>query len=119
MKSDKGKPNEEMNPRETLVKVRRQWNDWRIATYRLSSLNGFHRDIISGGVGMRAPFESLYAYASCDSYIDGEIAHSGLHGDCPHNIKVVILKVDNKPKSFYEKIKKYGLENKSRERKQY
>ena len=38
---------------------------------------------------------SVYAYVSCDKALSGEVAHSGVHGDCPHRIKVCILKIDN------------------------
>jgi hypothetical protein len=32
------------------VEVRRRWNDWRIAEYRLTDISEMHWDNISGGV---------------------------------------------------------------------
>lgn len=73
-----------------LVEVRRQWNDWRVAVYRLSDIDGPHWDSVSGGVNARAPREFLHAYVRCDGMISGEISHSCRHGRGPHNIKVCI-----------------------------
>lgn len=35
---------------ETKVRVRRQWNDWRIGEVRFSDLEGFHWSTFSGGI---------------------------------------------------------------------
>jgi hypothetical protein len=37
----------------------------------------------------------VYGYVMCDAMLDGELAHSGVHGDCPHRIKVVVVAKDN------------------------
>jgi hypothetical protein len=71
--------------------------DWRRALYRLSEIKNIHWAIVSGGVGARAPDYFLYGYVNCQAALEGEIAHSGTHGPCPHSIKVVILKKDNEP----------------------
>ena len=34
----------------TTVEVRRQWNDWRFAEYRITDISGMHWDNVSGGV---------------------------------------------------------------------
>jgi hypothetical protein len=38
----------------------------------------------------------LHAYVWCDKMIGGELAHSCQHGAGPHDIKVCIVKKDNK-----------------------
>ncbi len=77
------------------VRIKRQFNDYRIAETELSNLENPHWDIISGGVKAISPQPFIYAYVWCTD-INGEIAHSGSHGPCPHKIKVVVLKKDNK-----------------------
>lgn len=84
----------------TIVTVRRQWNDWRQARVDINALLGFHWDEYSGGVHARSPRPFLHAYMSCDAIIDGELAHSCMHGDGPHRIKVCIVKKDNGKKLF-------------------
>jgi hypothetical protein len=83
-----------MDTQKTVV-VRRQWNDWRNATYRLTDLQDVHWDYLSGGVRASAPWPVLSAYVICDAALEGEVAHSGLHGACPHRIKVAIIQKDN------------------------
>jgi len=82
------------------VNVRRHAGDWRIATYRIEDLENVHWDTISGGVHRRFPFPLLFAYVWCDRMVDGEVAHSGAHGPCPHRIKVCILKCDNDRETY-------------------
>lgn len=90
-------------PQGMVVKVRRQFNDYNIASYRIENIGGFHWDCISGGVKSLAAFSSIYAYVSCDKAISGEVAHSCAHGDFPHRIKVCILKKDNPDTYHYIK----------------
>jgi hypothetical protein len=90
------------------VVVRRQWNDWRAAGYRLEDVLDIHWDVMSGGIRQRAPRRFLYAYVDCAAMIDGEIAHSGIHGPCPHQIKVCILKKDNDPRVFKLLVERAG-----------
>lgn len=80
---------------EATVRVRRQWNDWRIATYKLSDLADVHWDTISGGVNENTPRPFLHGYVYCDGMIDGELSHSCAHGPGPHRIKVCVVKKDN------------------------
>lgn len=87
---------EETNP---WIYVRRQWNDWRVGKVRFNDLQGFHWDWCSGGVMAPAPQPFIHAYTSCDC-INGEIAHSCAHGEGPHDIKVCVVKKDNKPSTF-------------------
>lgn len=76
------------------VSIRRQWNDHRVAETDFDNLDSFHWSAVSGGVFKKSPQPFIHAYVSCDQ-IDGEIAHSCIHGPCPHNIKVCIVKKDN------------------------
>lgn len=80
---------------EPVVKVRRHWNDWREATYATGAVEGLHWSTMSGGIGGSAPGYFLHGYVRCDGMIDGEVAHSGIHGPCPHRIKVCIVKKAN------------------------
>ncbi|GHV13441.1 hypothetical protein FACS1894219_08240 [Clostridia bacterium] len=81
----------------TCVTVRRQPDNYMTAKYLLSSFQEPHWDWISGGVRTTMfdqPF--IYGYVMCTEAEEGEVAHSGTHGSCPHRIKVCALKKDNK-----------------------
>lgn len=82
------------------VIVRRQWNDWQLATYLFSQLDKPHWSRTSGGVMAMAPQPFIHAYVWCDQMVSGELAHSGQHGPCPHKIKVCIVKKDNEPEIY-------------------
>lgn len=79
-----------------VINVRRHWQSYQSASYRLSSIESLHWSAYSGGVVRRAPREFLHGYVMCDGQIGGEVAHSGIHGPCPHRIKVCIVKADNR-----------------------
>jgi hypothetical protein len=79
-----------------IVRVRRQWNDWREASYSIKDVSGFHWSDVSGGVNARANRAYLHAYVWCDGMVEGELAHSCRHGQGPHRIKVCIVKKANK-----------------------
>ena len=85
------------------IKIRRHWNDWRIAEIEYSKISDLHWDNISGGIAAPAPQYFIHGYIWCDSY-DGDLAHSCRHGEGPHRIKVCITKTDNDP-SVFKKIK--------------
>jgi hypothetical protein len=76
------------------IKIRRQWNDWRIASVDHENIDTLHWDDLSGGVRGRAPSMFIHGYTWCDQ-VKGEIAHSCQHGPAPHRIKVCIVKKDN------------------------
>lgn len=78
------------------VLVRRHYNDHRVAEYKLEDVSKIHWDNISGGVREKSSNYSLYGYVDCQGMVGGELSHSGIHGPCPHEIKVCILKGDNK-----------------------
>ncbi len=78
-----------------VVRVRRQWNDYRLAAYPLSEVEGLHWSDISGGIQATAPRSFVHGYVWCDRMIAGELAHSCAHGRGPHRIKVCITKKHN------------------------
>ena len=88
---------------EQTVRVRRQWNDHRIATYRIADIHGLHWSAMSGGINARAPQEFLSGYVLCDEMLAGELTHSCRHGRPPHQVKVCVTKTDN-PKAVYETL---------------
>ena len=77
------------------VQVRHQWNDWRLATFRIGDVSGWHWDNKSGGVNSIAPQFFVHAYVWCNAMLDGELAHSCSHGSGPHRIKVCLTKTGN------------------------
>jgi hypothetical protein len=81
---------------DTIVNVRRQWNDWREAAYRLKDISDLHWSRASGGIYATAPQPFVHAYVWCDGMINGELAHSCQHGQGPHRIKVCLTKCSNK-----------------------
>jgi hypothetical protein len=83
-----------------IVTIRRQWNHWMKGTVKIECLSGIHWDTISGGVQAAAPRPFLHAYVGCDALLEGEIAHSCMHGEGPHRIKVCIVKKDNDKQVF-------------------
>jgi hypothetical protein len=76
------------------VVVRRQWNDWQKGKVLLEKLENLHWSRLSGGTQTRAPQPFIHGYALCTD-IEGEIAHSCLHGEGPHRIKICIVRKDN------------------------
>jgi hypothetical protein len=90
-----------------LIGVRRQWNDYRIAWYRLSDISELHWDNLSGGVYAPAPQPFVHGYVWCDGKISGELAHSCRHGEGPHSIKVCLTKKGNE-ESWAEVLKIVG-----------
>ena len=81
-----------------LVKVRRQPHDWRTPIYRVEDFDGIHWDCVTGGMQLELPHLASCAYVLCNEMIEGEPAHSCLHGPPPHTIKVVIPKSINDPR---------------------
>ncbi len=93
---------------EECIVVRRQWSDWRKATFRLSDLHGFHRSRISGGVNAISPKPFLHAYAKCTDVVAGDLVHSCRHGPTPHEIKVCIVQKDNTKAMYAAALAKAG-----------
>jgi len=59
--------------RGALVRVRRQWNDYRVALYRIEDVTGAHWDQVSGGVQAKAPRYFIHAYGRCNGMVEGEL----------------------------------------------
>jgi len=93
--------------KDTVIYIRRQWNDHRIASVSFENIGGLRWSDMSGGVHARAPQSFIHGYVSCDD-IHGEIGHSCRHGHGPHNIKVCIVKKDNDPSTWDKLLKIVG-----------
>jgi hypothetical protein len=78
-----------------IVQVRRQWNDFKIASYRIEDIDGLHYSDESGGVYARSPRSFVHGYVMCDKMLNGELSHSCSHGPAPHRIKVCLTKKGN------------------------
>lgn len=91
------------------VIVCRQPSSHEKATYLLSAFENPHWDTISGGIQttmFNQPF--IYGYVQCTGAVKGEVAHSGVHGRCPHRIKVCALKQDNDEAVYNTLLKMAG-----------
>jgi hypothetical protein len=84
---------------ETVIRVRREWKSRRIGEVRFGDIDDLHWARTSGGTGHRSPFVMMYGYILCDHLVAGTLAHSCVHGEGPHRIKIVVVKKDN-PKSI-------------------
>ena len=84
------------------VWVRRQWNDYRDALYKIDDVDGLHWRSVSGGLNLRSPRPFLMGYVWCDGMLMGELAHSCRHGRGPHKILVCIPKKTNSVEVFVE-----------------
>jgi hypothetical protein len=85
---------------DNLVIIRRTWKDaGRTAKIPLSKIEGLHWNQRSGGIRSVAPRSFIHGYAWCDQY-EGNLAHSCVHGEGPHHIKICITKIDNEPGAF-------------------
>lgn len=91
-----------------IVRVRRQWNDWREAEYRFEDVSGLHWDVESGGINQMAPQPFIHGYVMCDGMLSGELAHSCAHGRGPHRIKVCVVKKANTPEVFNRLLEEAG-----------
>ena len=76
------------------VFIKRQWSDWRIGMVELSKIQGLRWSYMSGGVHASHHQPFVYGYVQCTDVI-GDIAHSCVHGEGPHSIKVCIVKKGN------------------------
>jgi hypothetical protein len=77
------------------VKIRRFWNDWRIAEVAATSLKG-----ANWWQGEGEPRQFIHARVSCEDIIGGEWS-CPTRGDCPHrDVNVLVLKKDNSAAVF-------------------
>lgn len=86
----------------TIVRIRRQWNDYRIAELKIEDLTQLSWDNFPGGVLAKAPQYFIHGYCYCDDVM-GELGHSCTHGSPPHWIMVCVVKKDNE-KQVYERL---------------
>lgn len=92
---------------EKWISIRRQWNDWRIARVKFEDVKKPRWDYLSGGINAMTPQAFIHGYTYCNK-IDGEIAHSCMHGEGPHWINVCIVKKDNDKKTWDMLLKIVG-----------
>ena len=92
---------------DSIIYVRRQPTDWKTASVYYRDLEDFRWDMVTGGIGIKTSNLHLFAYMWCNKVIEGEISHSGIHGPCPHRIKVCVLKTDN-PETFRDLERLYN-----------
>jgi hypothetical protein len=67
------------NGPDPIVWVRRQWNSWKSAAYRLSQIEGLRWDDVSGGAMAKAPRRFLHGYVWCNQMIEGELEEMWRH----------------------------------------
>jgi hypothetical protein len=77
-----------------VVEVRQEWNDWRIATYRLHDISELRWSSRGGGTKRRTPQPFVHGYVMCDEKIGGELAHVCPPG-APHRLKVCVTRTGN------------------------
>jgi hypothetical protein len=79
---------------ETMVHVRRQYDDWNGADVRLDQVSRLHWSDTSGGVNAKANRSYIHGYVWCTDAKG--ISHSCTHGPPPHLVKVCLVKSQNK-----------------------
>jgi hypothetical protein len=79
---------------DAVVEVRQEWNDWRIATYRLRDVSELRWSWRGGGTKRRTPQPFVHGYVMCDEKIGGELAHVCSPG-APHRLKVCLTRTGN------------------------
>jgi hypothetical protein len=84
------------------LRVKRHSSDWQEASYAFEAVQEPHWSQLSGGVQRPFPREMICAYVVCNQAHAGEVAHSGLHGECPHRIKVCVTKRGSSPQAYAE-----------------
>ena len=92
-----------MTTMDETVWVRRQPTDSRIARYNVDDVGSLHWGLITGGVMAETTYPTLMGYVQCDGMLEGELAHSCLHGPPPHSIIIVITRRDNPP-ALYRRL---------------
>jgi hypothetical protein len=80
---------------DAVVEVRQEWNDWRIATYRLHHVSELRWSSRGGGTKRRTPQPFVHGYVMCNEKIGGELAHVCPLGGAPHRLKVCVTRTGN------------------------
>lgn len=102
---------------EKIVVVTRQPGDGKEAKYNESDIEGFHWSNISGGINVPLTQYYLCCYVWCNQMIEGVLAHSCLHGEGPHHIKVCITQKGNNSLLYKRLSEKAGQKPKPVKRK--
>jgi len=84
------------------LRAKRSPFDWQEAIYRFEDFDEPHWSQVSGGASRRMPREMVCGYVSCDGAVSGAVGHRGIHGSCPHRIKVCVTTSGSSPKAFAE-----------------
>jgi len=78
------------------------------------ALSGLHMALNAGGTREPLPRATVAGYMSCDRIPEGEdFGHSCLHGEGPHDIKVLVFKSHNAA-GAYERLRTSAEERGSR-----
>jgi hypothetical protein len=80
-----------------VIEVRREWNDWRIATFRLRDVSELRWSWRGGGTKRRTPQPFVHGYVMCNELLAGDLAHACPQGAAPHRIKVCLTRKGNEP----------------------
>lgn len=80
---------------DTLVVVRRRWNDHRSAKAPLAALREVVIKSDPGGVCGPIPRPFLYARIWCDQLIEGEAIHNCEPAMFPHELQLCVNEADN------------------------
>lgn len=92
----------------TYAWVVRQMGDYLKGKVLADNIVNLKWDMVSGGTQKYTGIWGLYGYIYCNQIIEGEIGHSGIHGSCPHYIKIFIQKCDNEEEVYNALAKQAG-----------
>jgi hypothetical protein len=88
----------------TMVKVRRRWNEADVAEVPVEILWDFHFRNDAGGVCGAFPRAFLFAHVWCDHIASGVLGHYCREGPPPHDLLACVLPADN-PGPLYESLR--------------
>ncbi|MFB3853429.1 MAG: hypothetical protein ACE148_06345 [Vicinamibacterales bacterium] len=82
-------------PQAPLASVRPDWADWHVAHVAMVDLRDVHWDHVAGHPPGDSPDPVLFGFTRCDAVVAGDLPHSHLGGNHPHDLRVCILREDN------------------------
>ncbi len=83
-----------------FIYVRRQPNDYKIGKIKFEDVTDLDWGMTTGGIKVQTNQYYIFGYIYCNQVLEGEIAHSCMHGPAPHHIRVCVLKKDNDKKLY-------------------
>jgi hypothetical protein len=92
---------------DTLVVVRRRWNDPQLAQVPFGSLRDPVVKSDPGGVCSPIPRPFLFARVWCDALVDGGPIHACDGRSAPHELELCVLEKDN-PAPIYAALRRQG-----------